>query len=285
VGAASIFFVRLVSGKNNGCQVAKMAGKQEAETACYLSYFGRMEAVSMEVLGLIEGFKLEHIPTETVDSLLKGEALSEFDLEQLGVLTAKIDVDAMAELSAKVRDICKKEGETDGTRCLWSFMTGRKFSHRALLGVLFYFVNNKRHEELGFSAAGLYLQLVQIPGSMAYNIFHPFIFRSVLGLLKSWHANSAPDQPAKQQRPPKGKSMKKRNDTDLDQVIDMLVKLILTFFVQADARTLSGWVVVILKELYLFLEAFPLHQDSFNYTLEILTDLTRFRDDFVPDSR
>jgi len=47
----------------------------------------------------------------------------------------------------------------------------------------------------------------------------------------------------------------------------------------------TNWVLVILKELYLFLEVFPLHQDSFNYTLEILTDLTRFREDFVPDGK
>jgi hypothetical protein len=44
----------------------------------------------------------------------------------------------------------------------------------------------KKRGEQAFAAAGVYLLLLQIPGSMAYNIFHPLLFRGVLNLLKSW---------------------------------------------------------------------------------------------------
>jgi hypothetical protein len=44
----------------------------------------------------------------------------------------------------------------------------------------------KKKGETAYAAAGVYLLLLQIPGSMAYNIFHPLLLRGVLNLLKSW---------------------------------------------------------------------------------------------------
>ncbi len=43
-------------------------------------------------------------------------------------------------------------------------------------------------------------------------------------------------------------------------------------------EALNQWVFLILKELHNFLEVFPLHRDTFNYTLEVLADMTRFKE-------
>jgi hypothetical protein len=48
----------------------------------------------------------------------------------------------------------------------------------------------RKKGESAYAAAGVYLLLLQIPGSMAYNVFHPLLFRGVLNLLKSWQAQS-----------------------------------------------------------------------------------------------
>lgn len=69
-------------------------------------------------------------------------------------------------------------------------MTGRRYAQRTLLVVFFYFIQYRRKCELSFIAADIYLLLLQIPGSMAYNIFHPLIFRSVLSLLKAWQSRN-----------------------------------------------------------------------------------------------
>ncbi len=160
------------------------------------------EGTGAKILEILDDFRLGEVPPELVDSLLQGEFTSDFDREQLNVLTKHVSVDLLSKAvkllnrligeekqNAHHSSQAKKKKNNSG---LWGLMTGKAYSHRALLGVLFHLIQQRRSEQ-AFVSATAYLLLLQIPGSMAYNIFHPLIFRAVLYLLKSWQSLSGKD--------------------------------------------------------------------------------------------
>lgn len=157
---------------------------------------GECETACLRILELVEGLALENIPPQVVDSILQGELVNDFDREQLNVVTQGITSATLTEFERLLKIILKSTDKVsdrrqslsgeEKQRGLWSYLTGRKFNRRNLLVLLHHLQSENKNAELGFAAGNLYLTLLQVPGSMTYNIFHPILFRGALNLLKYW---------------------------------------------------------------------------------------------------
>ncbi|XP_077162706.1 condensin-2 complex subunit D3 isoform X2 [Paroedura picta] len=84
--------------------------------------------------------------------------------------------------------------EQGTTESLWALFVENSISHNALVAVLYHFVQEAQNKKAdvpqrlnGLHAAGLYFLLVEIPGSIANQLFHPVMFEKCLQTLqKCW---------------------------------------------------------------------------------------------------
>ncbi|NWI92865.1 CNDD3 protein, partial [Pitta sordida] len=85
-------------------------------------------------------------------------------------------------------------GDPENRENIWTFFAENSLSHQALVAVLHHFVQAGQHKRAdaqqrvyGLHAAGLYLLLLEIPGSIANQLFHQVMFDKCLyTLTKCW---------------------------------------------------------------------------------------------------
>uniref|UniRef100_A0A803T7G9 Condensin-2 complex subunit D3 n=1 Tax=Anolis carolinensis TaxID=28377 RepID=A0A803T7G9_ANOCA len=136
-------------------------------------------------------------------------------------------LEAFSHLCATLSPFAADDGEA--TESIWSLFAENNISHNALVAVFHHFVQeakNKKanlHQRLcALHAARLYILLIEIPGSIANQVFHPVMFEKCLQTLsKCWPQESI--MPRKRKRDhnknssgnrKKGKSGRKENLTD-----------------------------------------------------------------------
>ncbi|NXU42188.1 CNDD3 protein, partial [Drymodes brunneopygia] len=126
-------------------------------------------------------------------------------------------------------------GDQDGTENLWVLFSENSLSHQALVAVLHHFVHVGQHKRastqqrvFSLHSAGLYLLLLEIPGSIANQVFHQVMFDKCLHTMtKCWpqelrkrkkaHAQSS--QPSAGRNRKKGKPC--RNDiSSLEEMLE-----------------------------------------------------------------
>ncbi|XP_071957014.1 condensin-2 complex subunit D3-L-like, partial [Antedon mediterranea] len=139
-------------------------------------------------------------------------------------------------------------------------------------------------------ATTLYLIILQIPGSGAFNILHPIIFEKALETFKLWPDNvpgkrkrnesqtSSSQGPGKRQH--RGDTQQQTgavNQIDMDDSDDSDEDDVITTLTASDVHKLKGCIVNALKELVSLLNNYSLKQSEHccQFVLQVLTDLTK----------
>nr|XP_045000999.1 condensin-2 complex subunit D3 isoform X1 [Jaculus jaculus] len=92
---------------------------------------------------------------------------------------------------------------------IWTFFTENNISHCTLVALFYHFVQvvhkknvSVQSREYGLHAASLYFLLLEIPGSVANQVFHPVMFDKCIQILKkSWPQESNLNQKRKKEQP------------------------------------------------------------------------------------
>ncbi|KAJ6656043.1 hypothetical protein lerEdw1_004449 [Lerista edwardsae] len=112
------------------------------------------------------------------------------DSRQESVITEN-GLEAFSQLHEGLSPFAAEHGPTES---VWALFAENNVSHSALVAVLYHFVQEAQHKKASvhqrlyaLHAAGLYFLLVEIPGSIANQVFHPVMFEKCLQTLcKSW---------------------------------------------------------------------------------------------------
>ncbi|KAI5943317.1 Condensin-2 complex subunit D3 [Manis javanica] len=128
--------------------------------------------------------------------------------------------------------------EHGSTESIWTFFNENNISHSALVALFYHFVQtvhkknvSVRYREYGLHAAGLYFLLLEVPGSVANQIFHPVMFDKCIQILKkSWPQKSTLNRKRKKEHPKnhqaKARGNRKRGkppqkeDIEMDEIIE-----------------------------------------------------------------
>ncbi|XP_034865212.1 condensin-2 complex subunit D3 [Mirounga leonina] len=126
--------------------------------------------------------------------------------------------------------------EHGSTESIWTFFIENRISHRALVALFYHFVqtvHNKsvsvQYRQYGLHAAGLYFLLLEVPGSVANQVFHQVMFdKCILILKKSWPQESNLNRKRKKEQPknseanPRGNRKRgkppRKEDTEVDEI-------------------------------------------------------------------
>ncbi|KAF6082195.1 non-SMC condensin II complex subunit D3 [Phyllostomus discolor] len=128
--------------------------------------------------------------------------------------------------------------EHGSTEVIWTFFTENNISHHALVALFYHFIQtvhkknvSVQHREYGLHAASLYFLLLEVPGSVANQIFHPVMFDKCIQILKkSWPQESnlsrkrKKEQPKNSQANPRGHRKRgkppRKEDIEMDEIIE-----------------------------------------------------------------
>ncbi|XP_020038815.2 condensin-2 complex subunit D3 isoform X2 [Castor canadensis] len=102
---------------------------------------------------------------------------------------------------------------------IWTFFIENNISHSTLVALFYHFVQvahkknvSVQYREYGLHAAGLYFLLLEIPGSVANQIFHPVMFdKCIQSLKKSWPQESNLNRKRKKEQPRSSQDNPRRN--------------------------------------------------------------------------
>lgn len=108
--------------------------------------------------------------------------------------------------------------ESGSLESIWTFFTENNISSNTLVALFCHFVQeahkkgaSAQHREYGLHAAGLYFLLLEIPGSVVNQVFHPVMFDKCIQILKkSWPQESNLSQKRKKEHPRSSKNNHRR---------------------------------------------------------------------------
>ncbi|XP_075772514.1 condensin-2 complex subunit D3-L [Pelodiscus sinensis] len=167
-------------------------------------------------------WELDFTETEPLDSRIE-EGITEDGL------------DAFTQLYKYLYSFASEDYGT--TENIWTLFAENNLSHKALVAVLYHFVqvaqnkkSNVQQRLYGLHAAGLYFLLLEIPGSVANQVFHQVMFDKCLQSLgKTWPQESeltrkrkkdhAKRSQAEARRNKKGRPTRKEN-FDMDEIFE-----------------------------------------------------------------
>ncbi|XP_070256151.1 condensin-2 complex subunit D3 isoform X1 [Myotis yumanensis] len=128
--------------------------------------------------------------------------------------------------------------EHGSTEIFWTFFAENNISHRALVALFYHFVQTVhkknvgvQYREYGLHAAGLYFLLLEVPGSVANQIFHPVMFDKCIQIVKkSWPQESnlsrkrRKEHPKNSQTNPRGHRKRgkppRKEDIEMDEIVE-----------------------------------------------------------------
>uniref|UniRef100_A0A663LVV0 Condensin-2 complex subunit D3 n=1 Tax=Athene cunicularia TaxID=194338 RepID=A0A663LVV0_ATHCN len=184
------------------------------------------------------------------------------------------------------------ENQGDGQN-IWTLFAENGFSHKALVAVLHHFVQEGQHKRANaeervyaLHAAGLYFLLLEIPGSIANQLFHQVMFDKCLhALTKTWpHKQDLMKKRKKTQAPSsqtnarrnrkKGKSCRNDNEEDEEEEDDHEN----IYFSTDDLLQVRNAIFLLLKNLLRLLPKFCLKENSqcVHNCLQIFVEMTNF---------
>ncbi|XP_069470215.1 condensin-2 complex subunit D3 [Ambystoma mexicanum] len=153
-----------------------MSGDREAALLETLQAWG-LRALSLAWVDTV--WELDFTETEALDSRFQ---------EQI----TENGVEAFTKLYKCLYPFATEDAGT--TENVWTLFAENELSHKALVAVLYHFIQmleskkaNVQQRVYGLHAAGLYFLLLEIPGSVANQVFHPVLFEKCMNTLdNSW---------------------------------------------------------------------------------------------------
>lgn len=142
--------------------------------------------------------------------------------------TEPLDPSVVAEILETGRDAFTKlyeslfpfaTDESGSLESIWSFFTENNISSNTLVALFCHFVQEAhkksasvQYREYGLRAAGLYFLLLEIPGSVVNQVFHPVMFDKCIQILKkSWPQESNLTQKRKKEHSKSSKANYRRS--------------------------------------------------------------------------
>ncbi|XP_015354553.1 condensin-2 complex subunit D3 isoform X2 [Marmota marmota marmota] len=168
-------------------------------------------------------WELDFTETEPLDSNIEAEII-------------ETGLNAFTKLYESLFPFATEEHES--SESLWTFFIENNISHSTLVALFYHFVQivhsknvNVQYREYGLHAAGLYFLLLEVPGSVANQLFHPVMFDKCIQILKkSWPQESnlnrkrKKEQPKSSQANPRGNRKRgkplRKEDTEIDEIIE-----------------------------------------------------------------
>ncbi|XP_043850916.1 condensin-2 complex subunit D3 isoform X2 [Dromiciops gliroides] len=202
---------------------------------------------------------------------------------------------AFTELYESLLPFATQEHGT--TESIWTIFKEKNISHNALVALFYHFVEivhkknaTMQNREYGLHAAGLYFLLLEIPGSIANQVFHPVIFDKCLQILKkSWPQESNLSRKRKKEHPKSSQANSRRSrkrgkpprkedfemDENLEEQDDEDDEI--SFSVH-DLCQIRDAIFFLLKNFLRFLPKFPLKEkpQCVQNCIQILVGLTSF---------
>jgi hypothetical protein len=112
-----------------------------------------------------------------VEALYRGDILLT-EKEELSLLSLELSSQTLKELSKLFKGISNNKE----TPSFWSFVEENSISIGALVMLLYGIIEQRN--ALSHGAAEVYVSLLSMEGSRMMNVFHPYVFRVVLNLLR-----------------------------------------------------------------------------------------------------
>uniref|UniRef100_A0A8C8SVB2 Condensin-2 complex subunit D3 n=1 Tax=Pelusios castaneus TaxID=367368 RepID=A0A8C8SVB2_9SAUR len=146
----------------------------------------------------------------------------ELDFTETEPLDSRIEEgiteDGLSAFIQLYKDLYSFAAEDHGTS-IWTLFAENNLSHNALVAVLYHFVQvaqskkaNVQQRIYALHAAGLYFLLLEIPGSIANQVFHQVMFDKCLQTLrKSWPQGSELARKRKKDHPKSSQAEARRN--------------------------------------------------------------------------
>ncbi|XP_044137939.1 condensin-2 complex subunit D3 [Bufo gargarizans] len=186
--------------------------------------------------------------------------------------------------------------DQENTRSAWVMFTENDICRNSLVAVLYHFIQTGEKKAagamlrmLGFSAAGLYFLLLEIPGSVVNQVFHPVLFDKCVSCLeKCWPQDPESSRKRKKDtvkssqgdnrggrkrpRPPR------RDDTEMNDFSDEEQDEEAVYFSTNDLMNIRDSLVLLLKNFLRLLPKFSLKDkpQSVTHCMQTFINLTSF---------
>ncbi|KAM6173588.1 condensin-2 complex subunit D3 [Erethizon dorsatum] len=179
---------------------------------------------------------------------------------------------------------------------VWTFFIENSISHSTLVALFYHFVQivhkknvSVQYREYGLHAAGLYFLLLEIPGVVANQVFHPVMFDKCIQILKkSWPRESNLNRKRKKQQPrssqvnsrgnrKRGKPSRREN-AEMDEIIEEEGDEENIYFSARDLCQIRNAVFDLLKNFLRLLPKFSLREkpQCVQTCIEVFVALTNF---------
>ncbi|XP_043338941.1 condensin-2 complex subunit D3 isoform X1 [Cervus canadensis] len=226
-------------------------------------------------------WELEFTETEPLDASIEAEIV------QTGLSAFTELYSAMLPFATEKREAAES---------IWTFFMENRISHNALMALFHHFVYkvlkknvSAQQQEFGLHAAGLYFLLLEVPGSVVNQVFHPVIFDKCIQILKKcWPQESSLNQKRKKEQPknPQGNSQEsskrarphRREEVEMDEITPEEEDEENVFFSSEDRHQIRNVIFHVLKNFIRLLSKFSLKEkpECIQNCVEVFVALTSF---------
>lgn len=226
-------------------------------------------------------WELDFTETEALDPSIEAEII-------------ETGLDAFTKLYESL--FCFATEEHGSTESIWTFFAENSISHSALVALFYHFVQtvhkknvSVQYREYGLHAAGLYFLLLEVPGSVANQIFHPVMFDKCIQILKkSWPQESnlsrkrKKEQPKSSQANSRGRRKRgkppRKEDIEMDEIIEEQEDEENICFSARDLSQIRNAIFHLLKNFLRLLSKFSLKEkpQCIQNCIEVFVTLTNF---------
>ncbi|XP_047549091.1 condensin-2 complex subunit D3 isoform X1 [Lutra lutra] len=185
--------------------------------------------------------------------------------------------------------------EHGSTESIWTFFIENSISHRALVALFYHFVQtvhkksvSVQYRQYGLHAAGLYFLLLEVPGSVANQVFHQVMFDKCIQILKkSWPQESNLNRKRKKEQPknsetnPRGNRKRgkppRKEDIEMDEIEEQEDEESICFSAR-DLCQIRNTIFHLLKNFLRLLSKFSLKEkpQCIQNCIEVFVALTNF---------
>ncbi|XP_032216377.1 condensin-2 complex subunit D3 isoform X2 [Mustela erminea] len=185
--------------------------------------------------------------------------------------------------------------EHGSTESIWTFFIENSISHRALVALFYHFVQtvhkksvSVQYRQYGLHAAGLYFLLLEVPGSVANQVFHQVMFDKCIQILKkSWPQESNLNRKRKKEQPknseanPRGNRKRgkppRKEDIEVDEIEEQEDEESICFSAR-DLCQIRNTIFHLLKNFLRLLSKFSLKEkpQCIQNCIEVFVALTNF---------
>ncbi|KAK9304774.1 hypothetical protein QLX08_003981 [Tetragonisca angustula] len=239
----------------------------------------------MESLKIFDNFKFSELNEDWIQSVWDGEFviyneppdeyLMFLESEDIKLLLNKSCIVVKAWLQGCAS---QSDAENYDSEISWNTLITKDIKVRALLAILGYIIKNGQSKEadeetrqLCLYATSLYFMLLAIPGSSAFNVFHPNLYQRAIDTLKIG---------SEYLQPPVKKRNKSINLDDLN-ITDELNKTII--LLPNEKEVLIQNLNIIVCNLIVMIKSFWFkdHVQSLEITIHGLIEVTKIEDDYM----